>query len=127
VPNYLFENPKNGKVSEVFFHMKDEKTYIVDGVKWNRVYTVPQASIDTRADPYNQKDFSKVTNKKGTYGDLLDRSNEMSLKREEKEGVDPVKQKYFEDYSKKRAGLKHPDQKKQEANQKLKNLGVRIR
>jgi hypothetical protein len=36
---------------------------------------------------------------KGTYGDLIDYSSEMSNKREEKCGTeDPIKRKYFNEY-----------------------------
>ena len=39
---------------------------------------------------------------------MWDRSKELSEKRKEKEGRDPVQQQYFKDYSKKRKGVKHP-------------------
>jgi hypothetical protein len=41
-------------------------------------------------------------------GDLWDRSAELSAKRKDKMGKDPVKEKYFENWSKKRKGKKHP-------------------
>jgi hypothetical protein len=44
---------------------------------------------------------------KGTYGDLLDYSAELSEKRASKDGEDPLKRKYFEEYKKKRGGKKH--------------------
>ena len=48
---------------------------------------------------------------KGTVGDLLDASKEMSQKRAESNGgVDPVKEKYFKKYSESRRGAKHPDE-----------------
>jgi hypothetical protein len=41
-------------------------------------------------------------------GDMLDYSAEMSAKRAEQAGgVDPVKKKFFEDYSKERKGANH--------------------
>jgi hypothetical protein len=41
-------------------------------------------------------------------GHMLDYSAEMSEKRAEQAGgIDPVKQKYFENYSKERKGAKH--------------------
>lgn len=128
MPFYLFQNPETQEVQEIFFHMNDEKVYIDESkIEWKRIYTVPQASIDTQADPFSSNDYVKVTNKKGgTYGDLLDKAAEMSKKREEKMGVDPVKEKVYKEYSEKRHGLKHPDQKKREANEKLKKLGVSI-
>jgi hypothetical protein len=44
---------------------------------------------------------------------MFDYSKEMSERRAEKAGgVDPVKKKYFEDYSKKTGGKKHTAQSK---------------
>jgi hypothetical protein len=46
-------------------------------------------------------------------GDMLDKSQELSQKRADKNGgVDPVKDKFFKDYSAQRKGAKHPDEKK---------------
>jgi len=45
---------------------------------------------------------------KGTYGDLLDYSSELSEKRAEQAGgVDPLKRKYFDEYKKKTGGKRH--------------------
>ena len=129
MPFYLFQSPTTEEIQEIYFHMNDEKQFLDEqGVEWKRIYTVPQASIDTKADPFSSTDYVKVTNKRGgTYGDLLDKASEMSRKREEKMGVDPVKEKVFKEYSKTRHGLKPPDQKKQEANNRLKKLGVSLK
>lgn len=92
--------------------MQDEHVYEEDGVKWERVFTVPQASIDANIDPFNQQQFiDKTGSKNGSVGDVWDRSAELSAKRAEKAGgVDPVKAKYYKDYSKKRKGKPHPKQ-----------------
>ena len=37
----------------------------------------------------------------------MDQSRELSQKRKDKLGYDPVQQKYFKEYSKKRNGIKH--------------------
>ena len=89
MPEYLYETPE------------------IEGVTYGRVYTVPQASIDTKIDPYSQKDFKEKA-KGSTVGDLWDQSKELSLKREEKEGRDPVKTQFFKDYASKGKGNKHP-------------------
>ena len=48
---------------------------------------------------------------KGTVGDLLDKSSELSNQRaQENGGVDPLKKKYYENYSKERKGAKHPNE-----------------
>jgi hypothetical protein len=78
------------------------------------VYTSSQLSSDSSVDPWNASQFVDKTKKqKGTMGDLLDQSAELSRKRaEEHDGVDPMKSKYFDKYSKDRGGAKHPDEKK---------------
>jgi len=94
--------------------MDEEKLYQKDGKVWERVFSSPQLNTSSSIDPWDNSSFVNTTsNTKGNMGDLIDRSKEMSLKRaEQNNGVDPVKQKYFENYSKKRAGQLHPDQKK---------------
>jgi hypothetical protein len=103
------------EIHEYYGHNGKEQT-------WKRVFTVPQASIDARVDPFSAKQFAdKTGSKKGTYGDLLDRSAEMSHERAvQAGGIDPVKSQYFNDYSKKRRGAKHPDQMKTFENDKIK-------
>ena len=59
---------------------------------------------------------------KGSVGDMLDYSKELSEKRAESNGgVDPVKQKYFKNYEKKN-GVKHVADKKTT----VENKNVRI-
>jgi len=126
---YYFENPESGEQIELSFGMNDEKFYIdKEGLKWNRVYTVPQASVDTHIDPFSAKAFREKTGKnKGTMGELWARSQEMSDRRASiLGGDDPVRQKAYEDYSKTRPGREHPEQKKEKANKKLKKLGFSI-
>lgn len=116
MPMYSFENPETLEVIDVFFHMNDDKKYIDSaGLEWKRLLLSPQLNTEASIDPWSNEDFvNKTSNTKGTMGDLLDRSAEMSAKRAEgNNGVDPVKQKFFKDYSKDRKGAKHPDEKKQ--------------
>jgi hypothetical protein len=104
MPCYLYANPKNPKqVVEVYQGMNDVHEYEVDGVKWERVWTVPQATIDTDLDPFNQNQFIEKTGKNnGKLGDVWERSAELSAKRADKrDGVDPIKQKHFDNYRKK--------------------------
>lgn len=116
MPIYLYHNEETGETREVFQNMKDKHEYFgEDGTEycWKRVFTIPQASIDSQIDPFKSSDFvDKTGNKKGTYGDLLDRSAELSEKRAELNGgIDPVKRNYFDQYSKERKGAKHPNDK----------------
>ena len=117
---YLYSNPETGDIVEVTQGMNDEHIFIDEnGLKWNRVFTVPNAGIDTiKINPFSKKDFLKKTNKTGTIGDLMDRSKEMSEARKSKEGFDPIQQKYFKEYSKARGGKLHSEQIKQIASKK---------
>lgn len=133
MPLYTFENVKNKKKEDFFFAMKDAPkvgdTYTdEEGQTWKRIFTVPNASIDTKVDPFSKSDFMKVTeNKKGTMGDLLDQSQAMSEARAAKNGgLDPVKQKFYKEYAKTRNGKKHPNQLKEEAKKKLAEKGIEL-
>lgn len=113
MPQYSFFNQETNEYRDVFFHMNDLKDYkgengLEEG-KWRRVYTVPQASIDTRIDPRDKTSFVRRTEKYKTLGSMQDISREMSEKRAEKDGIDHVKQAYFKDYESTRGGKKHPD------------------
>jgi hypothetical protein len=102
MPYYLFSHPKTKKVCEIFFHMNDEKVYIDEnGLKWNREFVVPQASIDTNIDPYSKRAFMEKTNKAGTFGEMMDLSKELSDKRGGGKN-DPVKKEYTKNWKQKR-------------------------
>lgn len=91
--------------------MNDPHEFIDEkGVKYLRLFVNPNASIDTRVDPWSKKDWMKRTNKRMTVGEMMDESAQLSAKREKQSGVDPIKQKVFSDYEKK-TGKKHPDNK----------------
>lgn len=125
MPIYIYHNIQTDEYVEIVQRMNETHQYSgVNGDEdcWRRVFTVPNASIDANLDPFSSKDFvNKTQNKKGTYGDLLDRSTEMSEKRAALAGgKDPIKEKYFADYSAKRRGAKHPEQMKVFENSKVK-------
>lgn len=107
---YLFENPETGELKDVIFNIDDEKIYEENGVAWQRRWTPPQLSMDTKIDPYSQKQFLDKTRKGGTVGDLWDRSAELSAIRADKDGRDFVKEK-FEDNQAKVRGGKRPAKK----------------
>jgi len=99
------------------------------GLEYRRVYTIPNSSIDSKIDAFSSRDFvEKTKNKKGTIGDLLNKSKELSEKRGG-DSSDPVLGKYFSSYQKDN-GVKHSSQIKKEklekANKKLKKFGVSI-
>jgi hypothetical protein len=117
MPYYTFKNQETEEIRDVLLSMNDIKEYFGengDETTWKRIFTVPNASFDSKIDPFKTNDFVRKTgSKKGTYGDLLDKSAELSSQRAEMAGgVDPVKEKYYKDYSEKRRGAKHPSQMK---------------
>ncbi len=108
---YLFQNPQTLEIKEVAQAMAEPHIYSTNGVVWDRIFTAPGASADTRINPLDSKDFARKTgNKKGTMGNLFDASAELSAKREEIIGKDPVKEKFWQDWSEKRGGRKPPIQ-----------------
>jgi len=123
MPEYIYENPDTGEQVTVLQSIHEEHIYEIDGVVYDRVYTVPNASIDTHIDPFSAKDFKEKA-KGSTLGELWDQSAEASAKREEKEGVDPVKNKFFDDYSKSRKGAKHPKDPSSKSDSVAKNFDL---
>ena len=110
MPIYVYKHPDREEYEEVFQGMNDEHVYEKDGIKWDRVFLAPNASVDSEIDPFNKRHFIDATaSKKGSMGDMMDMSKELSQKRAAKRGgVDPVKQAYYDKYSKDRNGAKHP-------------------
>ncbi|MAH44888.1 hypothetical protein CMI37_03615 [Candidatus Pacearchaeota archaeon] len=107
MPEYIYENPDTGEQVGVWQSVHEDHTYEIEGVTYNRVYTIPNASIDTRIDPNSASEFRDKA--KGTLGDIWDQSAEASEKRaKQHDGEDPVKKQFFKDYSAKRKGAKHP-------------------
>ena len=121
MPFYLFQNPETQEVIEVMQSMKADHVYVDDnGLKWERVFTVPNAAIDSGGiDPYAENDILKATEKRGiTCGEMFDLSAEMSQKRESKDGKDKVKEKAQKDY-KKKTGKAHPEVIKKRKNRTI--------
>jgi len=108
MPIYVYQNPVTEEYVEVVQGMNDDHSYIdEEGVQWRRIFFAPNANLDSQVDPYSHSDFMKATeNKKGTIGEMMDYSKELSQKRQDKEGKDPVKEKFLRQYEK-RQGRKH--------------------
>lgn len=110
MPIYLFKNPKSGKVVQVYQDMNSEHSYSENGIKFERVFTVPNAQIDSEIDPDSAQKFVEKTGKmKGTLGEIWDYSKELSEKRAQKTGEDHLRTKAEEKYSKKRRGMKYKE------------------
>jgi len=110
MPVYVYRHPRTGKLVEVIQRMTDVHEYSENGVQFERVFLTPRMSVDTQTDPFSRNDFLRNTNKKMTLGEMQDVSKEMSQKREEIAGEDPIKQKIFNDYQRK-TGKRHPENK----------------
>lgn len=112
---YIYKHPKTDETKEVIQGMNDEHVYSEKGVAWERVYVSPQASVNAKIDPFSQNQFiDKIGASKGSVGDVWERSAEMSARRAEKTGgTDPVKEKFYDDYSKKTKGKEHPAKTKE--------------
>lgn len=110
MPIYAYQHPKTKKIKEIVQSMSEPHVYAEKGVQWERLWTIPQATVDTKTDAFSQQDFSKkVAATKGTIGDVWARSAEWSERRAAKrDGVDPIKEKTFADYEKKTRGKTHP-------------------
>ena len=113
MPIYVYSHPETGEEIELVQGMNDDHEYTdEEGIQWNRIFFSPNMNMDTEVDPFSQKDFVRTTgSKKGTMGEMMDLSKELSAKRAAKNGgVDPVKEKTFKDY-KERTGKAHPKSK----------------
>lgn len=115
MPIYQYKNPETDEVIDVVQKMKDKHVYVDDnGLEWERVWMIPNASIDTHVDPFDSKKYLDSTRKNQSMGDMFDQARELSEKRSQiVGGKDPVKEKYFKEYSAKRRGKTHPDQNKE--------------
>jgi hypothetical protein len=113
MPEYIFKHPKREKYISIVQTMNEEHSYTDKaGIKWERVFTVPQAVVKEIIDEFNSHQYVDITKrKKGNVGDLLDFSEELSMKRAQKtdNGRDPVKDKFYDDWSAKRHGRIHPE------------------
>jgi len=114
MPEYIYQHPESQEYVSIFQGIHATHEYIDQyGTKWNRIFTTPQLNCVGTIDPFSKNDFvNKTASTKGTYGDLADRSAELSAQRKAQLGYDPVQNKYFDDYSKKRKGVKHPKDKR---------------
>jgi len=106
---YIYQHPVTEEIVEVWQTMNQEHAYIdSNGISWSRIFTKPQASIDTQIDPHSSRDFvEKTRNKRGSIGEMWDKSAELSEKRTKIGGHDPIKEKAQQSYTQ-RTGKEHP-------------------
>ena len=135
MPLYLYENKETGEVLEVLQGMNDTHEYNGKDESekglWRRIYVNPNMSSDTKIDPFSKSSFRASTvGKNDTYGQLFERSAEASeMRAQQAGGIDPVKQKSYDDYSKMTNGKAHPHQMKEKMNaaiEKASKKGINI-
>lgn len=110
MPIYIYEHPESKKRIEIVQSIHEQHVYIdKEGNKWNRVFTLPELNTSDKLNEFStEKDFSNYTkNKKGSIGDLWDKSKELSEKREKKFGKDPVKENYKKTWTSKRKNRRY--------------------
>lgn len=117
MPLYSFTNKTTGQSEDIFFSYKEvpkigEEWMDETGEIWIRATHLPQAAPNglKPIDPHSSKQFvNKTGAMKGTVGDLWTASEELSAKRAEKNGgIDPVREKHFDQFEKSRRGTTHP-------------------
>ena len=115
MPLYTFSHPQSGETIDIYFKMNEKKEYIDEhGTTWVREYYSPELNTTGKTNPWDSKQFVEKTGKtRGKMGDMMDLSAELSKERaSQNNGVDPVKEKYYKQYSKERMGSTHPDKLK---------------
>jgi hypothetical protein len=112
MPIYVYKHPTEERYEEIVQGMDDDHTFSEEGIEWQRVFLSPNAAISNSPDPFSSNSFlEKTANMRGTIGDMMDYSAELSEKRAEKMGgEDPIKRKHFEEYEKS-VGQKHVEDK----------------
>jgi len=108
MPYYTYKNPKTSETKDIYQSMREDHVYSEGGQAWVRVFESPQMSVDTNINPDSKADFMRATQKRMTMGDMWDVSADLSAKRAEKYGSDPVKDTAVEKYKKKCKKNKHP-------------------
>jgi len=126
MPIYIYKHPTEEEYEEVVQSMNDPHTYSKDGVEWERVFFAPNMAVSASDDPFSANNYvEKTANMKGTVGDLLDYSAELSERRAEANGgVDPIKKKALENYSKATGGKKHASELGQKKTFETKDIKI---
>jgi len=113
MPLYTYINPSDSEdIAEIIQSMTETHEYIKDGVKWERVWEKPKFNRQgsSKIDAFDKKRFIDKTGKmKGSYGDVLDYSKELSEERKSKMGYDPEQKKFFKGFEKEKGYKHHKD------------------
>jgi hypothetical protein len=78
MPIYQFINPSTLESVEVVQSMRDDHVYIdASGLEWERVWSIPNAQIDSQINPEDKNAYLRKTeNKHLTMGDMMDQGKE---------------------------------------------------
>ena len=126
MPQYSFRNPQNGQEISFIMGMNDIHEYIdSNGLKWERIWGYSQIAGDLRVDAFSSQNFVEKTNKKGTIRDLWNRSAECSEIRKSKLGIDPIKEKYIQNWEK-TSKKEYPEKRIKKATEKLDKMGIEV-
>lgn len=106
MPYYSYRNEETGEEIELLQSVHQEHIYVTEGVTWQRIWTVPNISVDNKIDPFSEKKFLEKTNKVSTLGDLWDRGAEWSQLRAEKAGKDEIKENHKKEQDAKDLAIK---------------------
>lgn len=117
MPKYSFQK-ENGEIIELLFSMKEvpkigEVVTLENGDCAKRLASISFIKESVPRDIYNIDKLSNFSTPHETVGDTMKRSEELShIRAEQNNGVDPIKQKFFNKYSERRGGKKHPKDSK---------------
>lgn len=136
MPVHSFTHEATGETIDVYVAASaptsEHQQQIRDGKTYRRVYSAPLAATDMGLGDCTQQDFRRKTgdSKRGLkVGDAWEISAEMSERRAQKEGRDPVREAFYQRHEQQN-GKKHPDvvrrEKLERANARLDKLGIRI-
>lgn len=132
---YEMQNLVTQEIKDIYFLIDDAPPLgaIIQfqGQGWKRILTrAPYGIVKESENPMSPQAFVEKTGKqKGTVGDLFDQSRELSEKRKKTSinGRDPVQDKYFDSYSKKRGGKQHPADDRPKPKSQLKKNGKKVK
>lgn len=135
MPIHSFVHEASGETIDVYVPASapapEHQLQVRDGREYRRVYAAPLAAKDTQYGDASLKDFSRKTSDKSglKVGDMWEISREMSDRRRQRDGVDVVRERYYEKYEQE-YGEKHADvvqrDRLERANRTLNEYGIRV-
>lgn len=99
-----------------------------NGIKYERIFCIPNTAVSTQLDPFSSKQFvEKTGTSKGNVGDLFSRSRDLSEQRASLSGgVDAIKEQSLDKWSKDRNGRCESSRKIKKIKNSLDKMGIII-